>query len=177
MLQQAIGGENYRPGCYAVKVRSRMEGVISGALKQKGFDVLLPTYTDRRRYSDRVKSVSRALFPGYVFVRTEMRELLPLITTEGVSYIVKSGNAPHPLPQQEVAAIESLCRMTAACSPCENFHVGQKVRIESGPLHGLEGILARIGNNERLVISISSIFSSVSVDLKDTAVTSVVEES
>ena len=175
MLEQAIGRENCLPGCYAVKVRSRMEGSIGVALKQKGFDVLLPTYTDRRRYSDRVKAVSRALFPGYVFVRTEMKELLPLVSTEGVSYIVKSGNAPHPLPQQEVAAIESLCRMDAPCSPCENLNVGQRVTIESGPLSGLQGILTRIGDNDRLVISINSIFSSVSVDLRDTAVTPVAE--
>jgi transcription antitermination factor NusG len=175
MLAQVIDRENCLPGCYAVKVRSRMEGTIGGALQQKGFDVLLPTYVDRRRYTDRVKAVTRALFPGYVFVRTDMKELLPLVSTDGVSYIVKSGNAPHPLPQQEVTAIESLCRIDAPCSPCDNFNVGQKVSIESGPLRGLQGILARIGNKERLVISINSIFSSVSVDLRDTVVTPICE--
>jgi transcription antitermination factor NusG len=157
-------------GCYAVKVRSRMEESISDALRNKGFEVMSPTYVDRRRYSDRVKVVNRALFPGYVFVRTDMKELLPLFSTAWVSYIVKSGNSPQPLPAREVAALESLCRVDEDCAPCEPLSIGQRVVIESGPLQGLEGILARIGNKDRLVITIDSIFSSVSVDLRDTAV-------
>ena len=158
-------------GCYAVKVRSRMEVAISGTLRHKGYDVLSPTYIDRKRYSDRVKVVSRALFPGYVFVRTDMKELLPLVSTSGVSYIVRLGGSITPLPEKEVAALESLCRVDdEACTPCGNLNVGQRVVIESGPLEGLEGILTRIGNSDRLVVSIDSIFSSVSVRLSDTAV-------
>ncbi|HEY0758377.1 MAG TPA: transcription termination/antitermination NusG family protein [Acidisarcina sp.] len=154
-------------GCYAVKVRSRGEATVGNALRSKGFDVLLPTYTDARRYSDRVKEVKCALFPGYVFVRLTGEGLLPLVSTEGVSYIVKSGGQLRPLLDEEAAAIESLCNSGEDCQPCENYRVGQRVSIASGPLVGLTGILVRVGENDRLIISINSIFSSVSVDVRD----------
>jgi transcription antitermination factor NusG len=157
-------------GCYAVKVRSRMEHTITGTLRNKGFDVLSPSYVDRKRYSDRVKIVSRALFPGYVFVRTDAKKLLPLVSTEGVSYIVKTGNALKPLPHKEVQALQSLCNLEEACAPCERLTVGLRVVITAGPFEGLEGILKRVGNSERLVVSIDSIFSSVSVDLSGSEV-------
>lgn len=157
-------------GCYAVKVRSRGESAVGRSLRQKGFDIILPTYIQRRHYSDRIKEVSHALFPGYVFVRMDPKEVLPIISTEGVSYIVRSGKALHPLPQEEVAAIESLCNVREGCEPCVNFNVGQRISIESGPLQGLQGILARVGDNDRIVVCINSIFSSVSVDVRNTVI-------
>jgi transcriptional antiterminator RfaH len=157
-------------GCYAVKVRTRMEHAISDTLRHKGFDVLTPSYVDRKRYSDRVKVVSRALFPGYVFVRTDVNALLPVVSTDGVSYIVRFGNALKPLPPKEVQALESLCNLEECCAPSESLTVGTRVVIASGPFEGLEGILKRVGTGDRLVVSIDSIFSSVSVDLRDSEV-------
>jgi transcriptional antiterminator NusG len=155
---------------YAVKVRSRGEYTVGHALRHKGFDILLPTYVHRRPYSDRIKRVNCALFPGYIFVRTDTQEFLPIVSTEGVSYIIKSGNSLHPLPQEEVTALESLCKFNDGCEPCVNYIAGQRVSIESGPLRGLQGVLARVGDNDRLVISINSIFSSVSIDVRDTSI-------
>lgn len=155
---------------FAVKVRTRGEIAVGVALRHKGYDVMMPTYTARKRYSDRVKKAQHALFPGYVFVRMDPQQLLPLVQTEGVSYVVKSGSSLAPLPVDEALALESLCKVPTECEPCENFQVGQRVLIDSGPLQGLKGLLTRVGDRDRLVISINSIFSSVSVDLKDTVV-------
>jgi transcription antitermination factor NusG len=159
-----------RLGCYALKVRPRGELAVGRALKHKGYDILLPTYIDRREYSDRTKKVSCALFPGYIFVRMNAEELLPVVSTEGVSYLVKSGNTLHPLPPEEETVIEALCQFGDGCQPCPNFTVGNRVSIESGPLRGLHGILVRIGKNDRIVIHISSVHKSVSVDLRDTVI-------
>lgn len=175
MLEDGRSASNVTPlfgatkaGCFAVKVRSRGEASVGAALTNKGFDVLLPTYIDSRRYTDRIKEKQCALFPGYVFVRMHGEELLPLVSTEGVSYIVKLGSMLRPLPQEEASAIEALCNAEARCQPCESFKVGQRVSIESGPLVGLTGILVKVGANDRLIVSINSIFSSVSVDVRDT---------
>jgi hypothetical protein len=50
--------------CFAVKVRPRGELAVGRTLKHKGFDILLPSYVDRRRYSDRIKQVSCEIFPA-----------------------------------------------------------------------------------------------------------------
>lgn len=162
--------ETSRSGCYAVKVRPRVELAVGRALRLKGFDILLPSYVDRRRYSDRLKHVSCALFPGYIFVRMKAEELLPIVSTVGVSYLVRSGNTLQPLPLEDVAVLEVLCGVDTGCEPCPNFSVGTRVSIESGPLRGLQGIVARVGQSERVVISINTVFKSVSVDLRNTTV-------
>lgn len=162
-----IPESNKSSGCFAVKVRSRAETTITGTLRRKGYDVLLPTYTHRHQYSDRVKHSSRALFPGYVFVRLDPRQLLGVISTEGVSYIVKSGNTLCPLPSVEEDLLQSLSTLADVCQPCEFPQVGQRVMIKSGPLQNQRGTLVRIGNRDRLVLSLGSIFSSVMVNLQD----------
>jgi transcription antitermination factor NusG len=155
---------------YAIKVRSCSEMAIADGLRKKGYAVLSPSYIEKRQYSDRVRKTDRALFPGYVFVSIDISSLLPLVSTDGVSYVVKTGHSIQPLPDKEVILIESLCKLRDRCRPFAPLQVGQRIAIESGPLSGLEGILVRIGDKDRIVLSVDSVFQSVSVDLHDTKV-------
>ncbi|NYF79923.1 transcription termination/antitermination protein NusG [Granulicella arctica] len=157
-------------GFYAVKVRAAGETTVAGMLRQKGLNVLLPIVEERRRYSDRMKRANRALFPGYVFVRVEDGELLPLVSTRGVSYMVKTGRELAPLSADDLATIEALCQETTGCELCDQLSVGQRVVIETGPLSGLVGVLTQSGERSRVVLSVNSIFQSVSVDVRDTRV-------
>lgn len=169
-LEMERDGAESALGFYAVKVRSAGEALVAGALRQKGFEVLAPTYVDHRRYSDRVRKANCALFPGYIFVKMDVRELMPLVSTTGVSYVVKHGTALAPLPDQETAAIRSLCRSHVKCLPCAPLQAGQRVLINSGPLEGLQGILVKTAESSRVVLSINTIFQSVTVDIRDTKI-------
>lgn len=164
-------------GCYAVKVQSRSEDTVGEALRYKGYDVLSPSYIQHRRYSDRIKRVRCALFPGYVFVHMRAEELLPIVATAGVSYIVRSGKSLHPLLPEEADTIGRLCEVESSCEPCPNLTVGQSVRIETGPLQGIQGILTGVGENHHVVISINSIFRSIRIDTRNTLVNSIRPES
>lgn len=157
-------------GCYAVKVRARAEIAVSDALRDKGFEVLMPTFVDFRQYSDRVRKVSCAVFQGYVFVCMNIEELYRVAGTPGVSYVVKAGTSLQPLPPSELLTLKALCGMQGGYEPCDSFAVGEHVSIESGPLRGQQGILIRKAGKDRVVLSLNSIFSSVSVDLRDTVI-------
>lgn len=157
-------------GVYAVKVRAAGETAVAETLRNKGFEVLMPLVETRRQYSDRIKCTNRALFPGYVFVRLEGGTLLPLISTHGVSYLVRTGRAVEPISAEDLMKIKVLCNEVVDCEICEYLSVGQRVLVETGPLTGLTGVLTKIGGNSRIVLSISNIFRSVSVDVKDTKV-------
>jgi transcriptional antiterminator RfaH len=167
---KVIPREQIRNGCFAVRVRSRSEDAVSGALRQKGFEVFHPTFIDRKRCSGRSRRASQALFPGYIFVRVNPKELLGLVTTRGVSYVVKSGNTLRPLPPEEESTIRSLCDMVDRCEPFESFCLGERVTIQSGPLKGRTGTLISMDGKDRIVLSLNSIFRSVSIDLRDTIV-------
>jgi len=168
-MTYALQSSSNQPGFFAVKVRSRGEGNVSKALRQKGFEVLLPTCA-LQALAKRMRKPDAALFPGYVFVRLDPRELLSLVTTEGVSYIVRNGRSLQPLPLEEELIVQTLCDGASGAEPWNKFVVGQQVTIGSGPLKGRSGTLVRVGERDRLILSLNSIFSSVSIDLRDTVV-------
>jgi transcription antitermination factor NusG len=151
--------------CFAVRVRTRGEELVANLLRQKNFQVFAPTFTELRRYSDRVCRVTSALFPGYIFVRMESRDLRRLLSTNGVSYVVRNGEAAGSLSCHETRAIEALCRGSESREPCGYLRVGQRVRIESGPFIGVEGVLVKVRDVGRVVITVDSLCSSVSVQI------------
>ncbi len=170
MEMAQVSASSNQPGFFAVKVRTRGESNVSKALRLKGFEVLAPTCTLSSALPNSSRKQESALFPGYVFVRLDPRELLPLVKTDGVSYIVRSGSTLAPLPLEEELTVQTLCAGATGFEPYNRFVVGQRVSIDSGPLKGRQGTLVRIGDKDRLVLSLHSIFSSVSVDLRDTLV-------
>jgi transcription antitermination factor NusG len=151
--------------CFALRVRTRGEEYVANLLRQKDFEVLAPTFTELRRYSDRICRVTSALFPGYIFVRVESRDLTRLLSTDGVSYVVRNGDAAGSLSCQEIRTIEALCKASEPRTPCSYLRVGQRVRIESGPFIGVEGVLVRVRDVGRVVVSVDSLRSSVSVEI------------
>jgi transcription antitermination factor NusG len=162
---ECLNREKGKLPCFAVKVRTRGEAQIANLLCQKGFDVLVPSFRELRFYSDRTIKVISALFPGYIFVRMDMRDLLRLLSTDGVSYVVRQGAEFEPMPVEQTRAIEALCKGTDDREPCSYLQAGQRVRIESGLFAGIEGVLHTVRDVRRLVINVESLGKSVSVQI------------
>src|SRR6185436_19047058 len=131
----------------------------------KGYEVFLPLYRDRRRWSDRVKELELPLFPGYLFCRFDVTKRLPILTTPGIVQVVGLGKTPLPIEEKEIAAIQSIVISRLNAQPWPYLKVGQKVRIEQGRLTGLEGILIALKKTHRLVVSVSLLQRSVAVEV------------
>jgi transcription antitermination factor NusG len=159
---------------FAVKVRARSEETIASTLRDKHCEVLSPSFTELRQYSDRVRKVQCALFSGYIFVAADPDKMLPILSTEGVQYVVRSGSGVQSLSESEIRTVKALCQKDAqesqVCMPCDYLKVGQRVRIEAGPFVGLEGILVRVRDVERVVVTVESLHSSVSVEIGHTTI-------
>jgi transcription antitermination factor NusG len=150
---------------YALHVRPRFESTVEVQLEGKGYEVFLPTYESRRRWSDRVKTVVQPLFPGYVFCRFDVGARLPILTTPGVNSIIGVGKTPVPVDPQEITAIRSVIDSGIASYPCDYIRDGESVRVETGPLEGLVGIVQRSKNSDRLIVSLTLLMRSVSVEI------------
>jgi len=153
---------------YALHVRPRFENTVELQLGGKGYEVFLPTYESKRRWSDRVKTVVQPLFPGYVFCRFDVGARLPILTTPGVNSIIGVGKIPVPVDPSEISAIRSVIDSGIASYPCDYIRDGESVRVESGPLEGLVGIVQRSKNSDRLVVSLTLLMRSVSVEIDRT---------
>jgi transcription antitermination factor NusG len=152
---------------YALRVRPRFEKVVASALLLKGYEGFLPLYIRRSRWSDRIKSVEFPLFSGYLFCRFDVNKRLPILVTPGVIQIVGIGKSPHPVDDCEIAALQSIVVSGLQVEPRSYLNIGQRVRIELGPLAGIEGILTSTKGSSRLVVSVTLLQRSVCVEIDE----------
>ena len=153
---------------YAVRVRSNYERVTAAHLRERGYEEFSPSYQVKRRWSDRTKIIEQFLFPGYVFTRLNPHQRFLVITAPGVVRLVGFGNAPTPIPDQEIENIRAMVRSGLLLKPWPYLEVGQRVLIERGPLAGVEGILQDVKGKFRLLVSISLLHRSVSAEIDRT---------
>ncbi len=152
-------------GWYAVTVRRNFERVASGLLESKGYEQYVPFVRCRRRWSDRTKELEAPLFPGYVFCRFDPEHKVPILECTGVAGIVGFGNRPATIDEEEIRNIQTMLAACLHVEPYPFLHSGQKIRVEHGPLAGVEGVIVTVKNGFRLVASVTMLQRSVSVEI------------
>ena len=150
---------------YALTVRYQHEQRTQRSLQQKGLETLVPSYRSRRQWSDRMKEVELPLFAGYVLCRFALVERTRILTTPGVATIVGFGGAAAPLEDAEIAGIQRLLASKLRLAPWPYLKPGDRVRVEQGPMRGLEGTLLRTKDSLRLVIGVDLLQRSIAVEL------------
>ena len=150
---------------YALQVRTRWESSTAVLLSGKGYETLLPTYKAKKHWNGKLRDVHAPLFPGYVFCQFEVQKRLPVLVTPGVISVVSSGKVPLPVDESEIAAIQTVVSTGLRAEPWPFLELGQKVRIESDPLRGLEGIVINFKGSQRIVLSVSLLRRSVALEI------------
>jgi transcription antitermination factor NusG len=150
---------------FALQVRTRWEGSTAILLSGKGYEVFLPTYKIKKRWTGRLKEVAAPLFPGYVFCQFDVQKRLPILVTPGVISVVSRGRIPIPVDDIEMAAIQKIVSLGFRAEPYPYLELGQRVRIESDVLKGIEGILINFKGNHRIVVSVSLLRRSVALEI------------
>jgi transcription antitermination factor NusG len=158
---------------FALQVRTRQEASVADQLTGQGYERFLPLYKVRKRWSDRIKEVEAALFPGYLFCRFDPRDRLPILKTPGVIQIIGFKDGPTAVDESEIRSIQQLVTAGVAHQPWPFLSAGDRVRIDSGPLVGLEGILTEVKRSHRLVLSVTLLQRSVAVEIDSALVTAI----
>ena len=149
----------------AVQVAPRHETIVSTVLRTKGYEEFLPTYRVKRQWSDRRKEIEVPLFTGYVFCRLNSGIGWPIVTTPGVIRLVGTSREVAVIDDREIEAIQLVVKAGVKMEPCVYAKLGDRVRITDGPLNGVEGIVTGHKNQQRLILSVNLIQSSVSVEV------------
>ena len=166
------GGEtSARFPWYALQVRTRYERVVAEHLGGRGYEWFLPLSKERKRWSDRIKEVESPLFPGYLICRFDVQNRLPILKTPGLIQIVGYNRQPISVDEFEIAAIQTLVASGLPNQLCSFVEIGDRVRIQSGPLYGLEGILVESRGRHKFVLSVSLLQRSVAVEIDALSVT------
>jgi transcriptional antiterminator NusG len=150
---------------FALRLRSNYERIAASHLRERGYQEFAPSYKVEKRWSDRTKQIDQFLFPGYLFCRFDPGDRLPVLSAPGVVDVVGFGKVPQHVPEAEIVRVRKMVESGLLVTPYPYVEVGQAVRIERGPLCGVEGILAEVKGNARLVVSINLLRRSVSAEV------------
>jgi len=140
--------------------------MVAGSLSGKGYELFLPTYRSKRSWSDRTKVLDLPLFAGYLFCRFDIQTRLPILTTPGVGSIVGAGKTPEAVDEREIEAIRTVVRSGVVYEPYGHLPEGQLVHVEQGSLRGLTGVVMNHKKDSRLIISVTLLMRSVSVEIE-----------
>jgi transcription antitermination factor NusG len=158
------------PEWYALAVKPQHERVAARGLENLGMEPFLPLYRARRRWSDRFKDLELPLFGGYVFCHFSPPGRWQALRAPGVVAVVGFGGRPAPVSEAEIAALRRAAASGAPVEPWPFLNCGQPVRVERGPLAGVEGLLVRVKDNWRVVLSVELLQRSVAVEVDRDAV-------
>jgi transcriptional antiterminator NusG len=160
--------ETATPSWYAVQTRARHEKVVAQRLQEGGMTTFLPLVTEVHSWSDRKKSVELPLFGCYVFVRLAptSEERLRVLRIDSILNFVGIRGQGIPIPDPQIDAVRMLIEERLSWSTHPFLKIGQRVRIRSGALNGLEGILVARNGDRTLVLSVDAIQRSLAVRIE-----------
>lgn len=163
--ESIYGKLNFESHWYALKTRYRHEKKVNERLQRKGVTSYLPLYSTNDNWNNRKKKVTEPLFSCYVFVKIPLKERLPVLQTEGAIRLVSFNNVPAPIPENQIDAIRQILQENMSFQKENYLALGKRVEVIHGPLKGIKGIVQKIKDQSRLVISIDFFQQSFSVNI------------
>src|SRR5262245_27039479 len=154
----------HRERWYAVYTRARHEKCVAEQCRQRGITAFLPLYQVQRRWKDRRAEVLLPLFPSYIFIRFSLSNRFHILGVPGIVSLVSFNNTPAEVPEPQIESLKHAITL-GRTQPHFYLHSGTHVRVTSGPLVGLEGIVVEIKDKVHVIVSFEWMCRSVAVSL------------
>ncbi len=148
---------------WVVHTRSRNEKALAHDLMSKNVSYFLPMSWKVRRRSRRTIRSFLPLFSGYLFFCGQEDQRVELLKTNRVANLIEVIDQETLL--DELVQIAQALRSGAPLTPHKYLKAGQKCRVITGPLIGLEGIVVKTKNAIRLVLQIDMLGQAASVEI------------
>ena len=153
------------PAWLAAYTTPRHEKSVVRHLEVREVENFLPLYKAVRKWKNGCKVyVEFPIFPNYVFVRVDRKSVSRVLGVPGVLAFAGSGRLPQSIPDGEIEWLRNELPLRKF-EPYPYLVLGNRVRIKSGPLAGISGVLTRKNNGLRVVLSIDLIRQSVAVEV------------
>jgi transcription termination/antitermination protein NusG len=158
---------------HVINTRCHHEAQVAQRLTRKGLEIFFPRVTVPSRRQDRKVHINLPLFPGYLFVRhsLEADAYLEIIKVPGVAKILGCSGRFTPVPPETIDSIKVALNSPRPCAPHAYVKRGRMVRIATGPLAGVVGIIvARKEKERKVVVNVELFRRAMAVELTDEAV-------
>ena len=156
---------------YVLHTKSRFENVVHEGLLKKNLDAFLPKIKVQSKRRDRRLMIQVPLFPGYLFVRSDLspRRHLEIVKTVGAVRLIGTKDGPVPVPDDTIASLEIMVSTELPVSTGSRLKRGDRVVVVSGPFAGVTGTFVRYRGKGRVVVNIEALgqYAGVEVDKND----------
>jgi transcriptional antiterminator RfaH len=159
---------------YVVQTRPRAELEAQEHLRRQGFTTYLPKLIKSRRHARRVETVSRPLFPSYLFVSIETtnQHWRAIRSTIGVAALVGSGEGPTPLQEGVVETLRESEGTGGFFYPAAAaFSPGAAIRVMDGLFASCLGFFEATSDGQRVSVLLELLGRPVRVVLDTHSVT------
>jgi transcriptional antiterminator RfaH len=113
----------------------------------------------------RVRHSFVPLFAGYVFAPVDDEQRRDVLATNTVARWISVDD--ERMLVDDLRAIKRLIDSERPLTPEARMEPGQAVRVKSGPLRGVEGVVIKRRGSERLVVAVRLLNQGVSIELED----------
>ena len=155
---------------YAVYTRPQAEATALQNLLRQGYAAYLPRYRAKVSHARRRQIVLRPLFPRYLFAGIDRAAMpwRPILSTVGVTDVVRAGDEPAPVPAEIVTAIRER-ENTGAFDRLDSRQVsrlGELVRVTTGAFEDMVGRLVELRDQDRIVVLLELLGRAVRAQLR-----------
>jgi transcription termination/antitermination protein NusG len=156
---------------YVLHTKSRFENVVNEGLIKKSIEVFLPKIQVRSKRRDRKAMIRVPLFPGYLFVKSDLNPYkhLEIVKTVGAVRLIGNKDGPIPVPSDTIKSLEIMVGGNNTIITGSRFKKGDRVVVVYGPFTGVIGTFVRYGGKGRVIVNIEALgqFAGAEVSEED----------
>jgi transcription elongation factor/antiterminator RfaH len=154
---------------YVLHTKSRHENVVDEGLTKKSLEAFLPKIKVRSKRRDRRAMIQVPLFPGYVFVKTDLHpdSHLEVVKTVGAVRLIGSKSGPVPVPDDTIDSLKIMVTTDQPVLTGTRLRKGDRVLVIDGPFTGVSGTFIRYRGKGRVVVNIEALGQHAGVDVDE----------
>ena len=154
---------------YVLHTKSRHEKVVNDLLLKKSVEAYLPIVTVRSKRRDRKAMIRVSLFPGYLFVKTDLlpQSHLEVVKTFGAVRLIGNNQGPVAVPDDTINSLQIMVNSEQPVTTGSRLKTGDKVMVIDGPFAGVVGTFERYGGKGRVIVNIEALGQYAGVEVSE----------
>lgn len=164
-------GTMLTPAWYVLHTKSRFENTTCEALAKKTMEVFLPKVLVQSKRRDRRVMLRASLFPGYLFVKTDLNPShhLEILKTAGAVRLIGNRQGPLPVSSKTIESLKIMTETDQQVTTGSRFKKGDQVVVVRGAFTGVIGIFSQYHGKNRVIVHIEALgqFAAVEVNEAD----------
>jgi len=154
---------------YVLYTKSRFENVVDEGLQKRSIESFLPKIKVRSKRRDRKIILNSPLFPGYLFVKTDLHpnEHLEILKTAGVVHLIGNKNGPISVLHETIESLKIIVSVDDHIATGRQLRKGDRVMVVHGHFTGVVGTFIHYRGKSRIVVNIEALGQFAGVEIQE----------